>query len=100
MDPFDLQYLPFHLINYALAALFYTLFARVVLGVFTAAQPNNFIMRAFCRVTDPVLRVFSPLTPGFIHLVFVPLYVAFWILLLRFGFGLLMLNLGWAPSVS
>ena len=46
----------FHLPNFVLAALMYTLLGRAILGVIVGPQnSSNYIWRFFCRITDPVV---------------------------------------------
>jgi YggT family protein len=100
VDPFVAAYWPFHLINYALAALAYTLIGRVILSIFVSPNSAFFIMRFFRTLTDWVIRLTGPVTPRFLHPFFVPFYVAFLVFVVRIALGLLMLNLGLAPRIS
>ena len=43
-----------------------------------------FFMRFFVRSTNPLLRFFAPVTPGFLLPALVPLYVAWFFYMLRF----------------
>jgi YggT family protein len=99
-DPFQLQFLPFHVINYALAAVFYTLIGRSILGVFVRQDSPFFVMRFFRLITEPFMKAFRFMTPGFMHPALAPLYVGFWVFLIRLAFGLVMLNYGLAPRLS
>ncbi len=47
----------FHIPNFVLAALVYTLIGRFVLGFFVPENWDNYIWRAFRRLTDPVVQV-------------------------------------------
>lgn len=100
MDPFAAQYWPFHTINYLLAVVAYTLVGRAILGIFVAQTSDFFVMRFFRHVTEPFIRLFRPVTPGFLHPFAVPFYVAFWIFALRLIFGIAMLKYGFAPSLQ
>ncbi len=53
----------FHVPNFLLAALMYTLLGRVVLQFFVEEDSSNYIWRFFCNVTDPFLRLIRPVTP-------------------------------------
>ena len=53
----------FHLPNFILAALMYTLLGRVLLGLMVDADSPNYIWRFFCRITDPVVAVVATVTP-------------------------------------
>lgn len=97
-DPFwDLWY--FHIPNYLLAALFYTMIARFGMGLFIPHDWPNYIWRWFLRLTDPVLRATALLTPGFIQGAYLPLFALIWIALLRIALFLLMLSTGAIPSL-
>ena len=43
----------FHIPNFVLAAVMYTLLGRLVLGFFVPENWDNYIWRGFKRVTDP-----------------------------------------------
>ena len=47
----------YHLPNFVLAALMYTLLGRVLLGLIVEPDSPNYIWRFFCRITDPVVAV-------------------------------------------
>jgi uncharacterized protein YggT (Ycf19 family) len=94
----------FHIPNFILAALMYTMLARVVLSLMVDPDSPNYIWRFFCRVTDPVIAVFSLVTPKVTAPVVRWLFGFVWLFWLRVGFHytLLLLNLapraGGAPS--
>ncbi|GAB4171011.1 MAG: hypothetical protein OHK0024_07140 [Thalassobaculales bacterium] len=94
------SYLPFHLINYALAALFYTMFGRFGLSFILPPQSPNYIWRWFCRLTDPVLRLVWIITPGYIADRFMPLCGAFWIGFARVLFFIAAYSWGLAPTLT
>ena len=50
-----LTYWYFHLPNFVLAALMYTLLGRALLGLIVEPDSQNYIWRFFCRITDPVV---------------------------------------------
>jgi len=93
-------YWPYHLVNYVLAAVLYTLFGRVLLGFFVGPRSDFVVMRFFRLLTDPVVRVLAPVTPGFLPPTLVPLYVAFWVIVLRVAFWSVMWNLELAPRLG
>jgi hypothetical protein len=43
-------------------------------------------MKIFVKYTDPVIRLFNPITPGFLVPPLIPLYVAWFFYLFRFYF--------------
>ena len=77
------QYWYFHLPNYALAVLVYTLLGRFVLGLMLKPDTKNYIQRWFVRLTDPVLRLVDPITPAIVPRVVLPLVGVVWLTLLR-----------------
>ena len=58
-----LTYWYFHLPNFILAVLMYTLLGRALLGLIVQPDSSNYIWRFFCRITDPVVAVFALVTP-------------------------------------
>jgi uncharacterized protein YggT (Ycf19 family) len=96
-----LAYWYFHLPNYLLAALGYTLLARFALGFFVAPDWNNYIWRFFKRFTEPFLKVTAFITPAQIGAtVFLPVIAAFWTFLLRYVWFFLLAAAGLAPELQ
>jgi hypothetical protein len=54
------------------------------MGFFLPQDSNFFFMKFFVRVTDPLLKLFAPITPSFLLDLLVPLYVAWFIFMFRF----------------
>ena len=71
-------------IDYVLGVIMWTLIGRVAMNVFLPEDTNFFFMRFFVKATNPVLRVFRPITPGFLIQPLVPLYVAWFFFMVRF----------------
>lgn len=71
-------------IDYLLGIVMWTLVGRAAMNVFLPEDSDFFFMRFFVRATDPVLRAFGPITPGFLIDIMVPLYVAWFFFLIRF----------------
>jgi uncharacterized protein YggT (Ycf19 family) len=71
-------------IDYILGTIMWTLIGRVGMGLFLPETSNFFFMRVFVRVTEPLLKVFAPITPAFLIRPLVPLYVAWFFFLFRF----------------
>jgi YggT family protein len=90
----------FHLPNYLLAVLLYTLIGRFILGFFVAPDSANYIWRAFRRLTDPVLAATGFVTPLFISPFFWPLIGAFWLLILRHVLFASFYAAGIAPGIG
>ena len=95
-----LAYWYFHLPNFILAALMYTMLGRFLLGLMVDADSPNYIWRFFCRITDPVIAVISVVTPKVTAPAVVWLFGFVWMFWLRviLHYTLLLLNL--APRVS
>lgn len=91
----------YHLVNYTLAAVMITMWFQPVMALLSGGPNSDFFMMRFFRmVTGPFIRAFAFMTPGFIPDLLVPIYVAFWILVLRLAFWSVMYNLGLAPTVG
>ena len=73
----------FHLPNFLLAALMYTLLGRLLLQLVAPPEWDNYILTAFRRLTDPLLQLVSYVTPAVVPTAIVILLAAFWVLLLR-----------------
>jgi uncharacterized protein YggT (Ycf19 family) len=78
-----LTYWYYHIPNYVLAALIWTLIGRFLLGLFVPPDWDNYIWRFFRTVTDPVLRITARLTPSFMVEGLLPLVAVFYLFLLR-----------------
>jgi hypothetical protein len=90
----------FHLPNFILAALMYTLLGRALLGVIVQPDSSNYIWRFFCRITDPVVWAIEPVTPKAAAPVVVWLFGVVWLFWLRVGLLYLFLVLGAIPRTS
>ncbi|MDF3015664.1 MAG: hypothetical protein K0R44_889 [Thermomicrobiales bacterium] len=90
----------FHLPNYVLAVLMYTLLGRVLLGLIVESESENYIWRFFCRITDPVVALVSLVTPKAAIPVVVWLFGVVWLFWLRIGLLYLFLILGAVPRTN
>ena len=72
------------IIDYVLGSIMWTLLGRAILDVFIAPESNMVIAKVFRQVTNPVIRLFSKITPSFLVRLLVPVYVAWWFFMLRF----------------
>ncbi|WP_119271857.1 YggT family protein [Taklimakanibacter deserti] len=95
-----IQYWYFHLPNFVLAAVMYTLIGRLLLSFFVPAGWQNYIWRAFVRITEPVVGAVRLLTPAALPTVVVIIFSVFWIMLLRLALIALLGSLGLLPDVS
>jgi uncharacterized protein YggT (Ycf19 family) len=71
-------------IDYILGVIMWTLIGRTAMGFFLPENSSFFFMRFFVRATNPLLRLFRPITPSFLLDVLVPLYVAWFFFMIRF----------------
>jgi YggT family protein len=90
----------FHLPNFVLAALMYTLLGRAALGLFLDPDSPNYIWRFFCRITDPVVAAVALVTPKAAAPVVVWLFGVVWLFWLRVAFLYLFLALGAFPRAG
>ena len=88
----------FHLPNFVLAALMYTLLGRAMLGLFVDANSPNYIWRFFCRITDPVVAAVSVVTPKAVAPVVLWLFGFVWLFWLRVALLYLFLLMGAVPQ--
>ena len=86
----------FHLPNFILAVVMYTMLGRALLGLIVEHDSRNYIWRGFCAITDPFLKVFVHVTPKAVAPVVLWLFGFVWLFWLRiifaavfFAFGLL-----------
>ena len=95
-----LIYWYFHLPNFVLAALMYTLLGRALLGLIVAPDSSNYIWRFFCRITDPFIALIAPITPKATAPVVVWLFGVVWLFWLRVLFLYAMAWLGLLPRLG
>jgi hypothetical protein len=95
-----LSYWYFHLPNFVLAALMYTLFGRVLLSLFLEPDSSNYIWRFFCRFTDPVVGVVALVTPKATAPVVLWLFGFVWLFWMRVLLLNVFLALGAVPRTS
>ena len=65
-----------YIIDYILGVIMWTLIGRVAMNIFQREDSQFFFMRVFVKYTNPLIRLFKPITPSFIIGPLVPLYVA------------------------
>ena len=71
-------------VDYLLGVVMWTLVGRFGMGLFLPEDSSFFFMRFFVRATNPLLRLFAPVTPGFLVPPLVPLFVAWFFFMIRF----------------
>ena len=72
------------IIDYILGVVMWTLIGRVAMNIFQRENSEFFFMKAFVKLTNPLIRLFKPITPSFIIDPLVPLYVAWFFYMVRF----------------
>lgn len=72
------------IVDYILGMIMWTLIGRFGMRLFLPEESNFFFMRFFVRVTDPLLRLFAPVTPRFLIPPMVPLFIAWFFFMIRF----------------
>ena len=94
------SYWYFHLPNFVLAALMYTLLGRALLALIVQPDSSNYIWRFFCRITDPFVALIAPVTPKAAAPVIVWLFGAVWLFWMRVGLLYLFLVFGLFPRAG
>ena len=78
-----------YIIDYILGVIMWTLIGRVAMNIFQKEDSQFFFMKVFVKLTNPLIKIFKPITPSFIIGPLVPLYVAWFFYMGRFYFCLL-----------
>jgi uncharacterized protein YggT (Ycf19 family) len=93
------QYWYFHLPNFIIAAVMYSVLGRLVLSFFAPPDWKNYIWRAFVRVTDPVVRLVRFVTPAELPDVLVLVFAFFWLMAARLALLALLASLNLLPTI-
>ena len=72
------------ILDYILGIIMWTLIGRSAMNIFQREDSNFFFMKAFVKLTNPIIKLFRFITPSFIIPLFVPLYVAWFFYMFRF----------------
>ena len=72
------------ILAYILGIIMWTLIGRSAMNIFQREDSNFFFMKAFVKLTNPIIKLFKFITPSFIIPLFVPLYVAWFFYMFRF----------------
>lgn len=70
--------------DYTLGTIMWTLIGRFGMRLFLPEESRFFFSRFFVRVTNPLLKLFAPITPAFLVRPLIPLYVAWFFFMIRF----------------
>lgn len=71
-------------LDYLLGVVMWTLIGRFGMSIFLPEDSSFFFMRFFVRSTEPLLKLFAPITPAFLVRPLVPLFVAWFFYMTRF----------------
>ena len=71
-------------LDYVLGIVMWTLIGRSAMNIFQREDSNFFFMKAFVKITNPIIKLFKFITPSFIIPIFIPLYVAWFFYMFRF----------------
>ena len=99
MNPL-IQYWYFHLPNFVLAAVMYSLLGRLILSFLAPPGWRNYIWRAFVRITEPAVRATRFITPQVVPDVLVVVFAILWVMVLRIVLFMVLGNLGLLPTVT
>lgn len=94
------SYWYFHIPNFVLAAVMYTLIGRLVLGFFVPENWDNYIWRFFRLITDPFVRLVRFVTPQVLAQNVVVVFGVLWLMAIRLAYLVTLINLGLGPSSS
>ncbi len=72
------------ILDYLMGVVMWTLIGRFAMGVFLPEDSSFFFMKFFVKSTNPLLKVFSPITPKFLVPPLIPIYVAWFFFMVRF----------------
>lgn len=72
------------IVDYILGIVMWTLIGRFAMRIFLPEESTFFFNKVFVQATDPLIRLFEPITPAFLVRPLVPLYVAWFFFMLRF----------------
>ena len=73
-----------YVIDYILGVIMYTLIGRSAMNIFQKEDSEFFFMKAFVKLTNPILDFCAFMTPSFLVRAIVPLYIAWFIFMIRF----------------
>ena len=72
------------IIDYLLGVVMWTLIGRFAMGIFLPEDSTFFFMKAFVKMTNPVIKVFAIVTPSFLVQPLIPISVAWFFFMVRF----------------
>lgn len=94
------DYWYFHVPNYLAAVVSYTLVGRFALSLILPADSPNYIWRFFRLISDWAVAAVRVVTPAYVLPLFLPLFAAFWLFVLRHVYFIALANAGLAPTLG
>ena len=73
-----------YVIDYLLGVIMYTLIGRSAMNIFQKEDSEFFFMKVFVKLTNPILDLFKFMTPSFLVRAIIPVYIAWFIFMIRF----------------
>ena len=61
-------------LDYILGMIMWTLIGRAFMNIFQREDSSFFFMRVFVKYTNPIIKLFKPITPSFLFGGFIALY--------------------------
>ena len=55
-----------YFIDYLFGVIMWTLIGRVAMNIFQKEDSEFFFMKIFVKYTNPIIKIFKPITPAFI----------------------------------
>lgn len=99
MNPL-LQHWYFHLPNFVLAAVMYSLLGRLLLSFFVPPGWGNYIWRTFTALTGWAVGLTRALTPAILPDPVVMVFAILWLMLARAALFIAMAHAGLLPGVA
>ena len=72
------------ILDYILGMIMWTLIGRAAMNFFQREDSTFFFMKMFVKLTNPVIKLFTFITPSFLFGPFIALYVAWFFYMFRF----------------
>jgi len=72
------------ILDYILGMIMWTLIGRAAMNIFQKEDSDFFFMKVFVKYTNPIIKLFTFITPSFLTGLFIPLYVAWFFYMFRF----------------
>lgn len=91
------QFWYFHLPNYVLAAIMYSLLGRLILSFIFPPESENYIWKAFVSVTQPAVRTAGFVAPRAVPLPVLIIFAFIWVAAVRHALSVVLTLNGLMP---